>query len=79
MKKLDEKGFAISAILYTMLILTVLLMFLIVGILANRRSTLNKMSSKVGDDVSKKTYARIDYEYTNCSEYNGVFSESGAS
>ncbi len=78
MKKLDEKGFAISAILYTMLILTVLLMFLIVGILANRRSTLNKMSSKVGDDVSKKTYARIDYEYTNCSEYNGVFSESGS-
>lgn len=54
MKKLDQKGFAISAILYTMLILTVLLMFLIVGILANRRATLNKLSSEVRKKLEGK-------------------------
>lgn len=46
MKKLNQRGFAISAILYTMLVLTVLLMFLVIGILANRRATLNKLSSE---------------------------------
>ena len=55
MGKLNQKGFAISAILYTMLILTVLLMFLIIGVLANRQATLNKMSSEVRKKIDGKT------------------------
>lgn len=55
MRKLNQKGFAISAILYTMLILTVLLMFLIIGVLANRQATLNKMSSEVRKKIDGKT------------------------
>lgn len=55
MKKLNDRGFAISAILYTMLVLTVLLMFLIVGLLANRRATLNKMSMEVKKDLENMT------------------------
>ncbi len=51
MKKLNEKGFAISAILYTMLILIVLLMFLIVSLLANRSATLKKMSKEVKSNI----------------------------
>ncbi len=50
-KKLDNRGFAISAILYTMLILIVLLMFLIISIISNRRATLNKLTENVRDKI----------------------------
>lgn len=56
MKKLNEKGFAISAVLYTMLILMILLMFLVLAILGNGRTTANKFSSKVKDELDKKEY-----------------------
>ncbi len=60
MKKLNDRGFAISAILYTMLVLTVLLMFLIVGLLANRRATLNKMSSEVRKQIEDRKILLYD-------------------
>ncbi len=55
-KKLNEKGFAISAILYTMLVLTVLLMFLALRILSARRASLNQTSSQVIGDLANKEY-----------------------
>ncbi len=54
MRKLNNKGFAISAILYTLLILTVLLMFLVVSVMSNRRATLNRLSDKAKEDVGKQ-------------------------
>ena len=56
MKKLNEKGFAISAVLYTMLILMILLMFLILAILDNGRTTANKLSSEVKEEIDNKVY-----------------------
>ncbi len=52
----DERGFAISAILYTMLVLTVLLMFLALSVMSARRATLNKTSSKVISSLAEKEY-----------------------
>ena len=52
---LNNKGFAISGVLYSMLILIVTLMFLILGILAGRRTTLNKISSHFCKCKNSKT------------------------
>ena len=51
---LNNKGFAISGVLYSMLILIVTLMFLILGILAGRRTTLNKISSESQESVEER-------------------------
>ncbi len=58
MKKLNEKGFAISAVLYTMLILMILLMLLILAILDNGRTTANKLSSEVKEELDNRTYEK---------------------
>ncbi len=50
--RLNNRGFAISAILYTMLILVVLLMFLVISIISNRRATLNKLTETVRDKIN---------------------------
>ena len=52
--KLNNKGFAITAILYTLLVLTVLLMFLVISVLSNRRATLNKISERAREDVNQQ-------------------------
>ena len=61
---LNNKGFAISGVLYSMLILIVTLMFLILGILASRRTTLNKISSESQESVEDRV---ILIEKTVCS------------
>ncbi len=57
--KLNNKGFAISGILYSMLILTVTLMFLILGILAGRRSTLNKVGQEAKGSIEERVYVKL--------------------
>ena len=61
---LNNKGFAISGVLYSMLILIVTLMFLILGILAGRRTTLNKISSESQESVEDRV---VLIEKTVCS------------
>jgi hypothetical protein len=74
---LNNKGFAISGVLYSMLILIVTLMFLILGILASRRTTLNKISSESQESVEdrfiliEKTVCNsIDFSNSTLYAYN---------
>lgn len=74
---LNNKGFAISGVLYSMLILIVTLMFLILGILAGRRTTLNKISSESQESVEdrvvliEKTVCNsIDFSNSTLYTYN---------
>lgn len=77
MKKLNEKGFAISAVLYTMLILMILLMFLILAILDNGRTTANKLSSEVKEEIDNKVYNK-PIEVVSNSLYEKVVNEGKA-
>jgi hypothetical protein len=64
MKKLNNKGFAISSILYSMLILIVTLMFLVLGIMSSRRTTLNKLIKNTQTDINERdiSYGEITVE-----------------
>lgn len=59
--RLNNKGFAISGVLYSMLILIVTLMFLVLGILSSRRTTLSKISNESQQDVEERVQ-----EITKC-------------
>lgn len=60
--RLNNKGFAISGILYSMFILVITLMFLVLSILAGRRTTLNKVSQEASANVNQRTIYKV-----NCS------------
>lgn len=68
MKKLNNRGFAISAILYTMLILVVLLLFLVLNILSSRRATLNKLSTETQKDIDNLIYDSSEIDMIVCPE-----------
>ena len=57
--RLNNKGFAISGILYSMFILVITLMFLVLAILAGRRTTLNKVSQEATSNVNKRTVYKV--------------------
>lgn len=57
--RLNNKGFAISGILYSMFILVITLMFLVLGILAGRRTTLNKIGQEAASSIEKRTVYKV--------------------
>lgn len=69
---LNNKGFAISAILYSLFILIITLMFLVLGILANRRITLNKINDTAQEEINNRKEPKYicSIDYTNTMLYN---------
>ena len=76
MKKLNNKGFAVTAILYSLLILIILLMFLIIILLSTRRVNLNRAIRDANREIDEREYSymeictinpyNIDKEQTKC-------------
>ena len=64
----------ILLVLYTMLILMILLMFLILAILDNGRTTANKLSSEVKEEIDNKVYNK-PIEVVSNSLYEKVVNE----
>lgn len=60
--KLNNKGFAISSVLYALLILAVSLMFGILAILVSRKMTLDNIKKNVKNDINGETL-NIPQEY----------------
>jgi len=58
-EKLNNKGFAISGILYSLLILVVTLMFLVLAILSARRTTLNALNNGAIDSVENRVMKAV--------------------
>lgn len=56
MKKLNNKGFAITGILYSLLILVILLMFLIIMMMATRRVNLSKVINDAIKTIDERLY-----------------------
>ena len=52
MKKLNNKGFAISAILYTLLALILILMVVMLAVMGSRKNTINKVNEDVVSDIN---------------------------
>lgn len=50
--KLNNKGFAISSVLYSLLILAISLMFGIIAVLVSRKMTLDKIKMSVKNDIN---------------------------
>jgi len=61
--KLNNKGFAISSVLYALLILAISLMFGIIAILVSRKMTLDKIKISVKDDINDEVI-NTPVEYT---------------
>lgn len=72
MEKLNNKGFAISSMLYSMLILVVTLMFLVLGIMNSRRTTLNKMIKSTEEDIYKREYTFGEVDITKAYEWGAT-------
>ena len=51
MKKLNNKGFAISAVLYTLLALILLLMVVMLAVIGSRKTTINKVNEDINSDI----------------------------
>ena len=61
--KLNNKGFAISSVMYSLLILAISLMFGIIAVLVSRKMTLDKIKINVKKDVNGETI-NTPTEYT---------------
>lgn len=57
--RLNNKGFAISGILYSMFILVITLMFLVLGILAGRRTVLNRLGEEAADAIESRRIYKV--------------------
>ena len=66
--RLNNKGFAISGILYSMFILVITLMFLVLSILAGRRTTLNKISNEATDSIESRKVSKVSCSSITWSE-----------
>lgn len=54
MKKLNDKGFAISAVLYTLLTLILILMIVMLAVVGSRKTTINKVNEDVMSDINSE-------------------------
>lgn len=52
--KLDNKGFAITAIIYSILVIVILIMTLVLAIIGSRRQTIEKIQERVKKEVTDK-------------------------
>ena len=76
--KLNNKGFAISGILYSMLILVITLMFLVLGILAGRRTTLNKIGQEAKASIEDRIHVKLvctSIDFSTSQEFSYTGSE----
>lgn len=62
MKKLNNKGFAISGILYSIMVLFLMLLLSILGILGSRKATLDKSKKDVLESLNSK-YANSSFNF----------------
>ena len=67
--KLNNKGFAISSVMYSLLILAIALMFGIIAILVSRKMTLDKLKKNAKNDINEEGI-------NTPTEYTGVPSAS---
>ena len=71
MRKLNNKGFAIASILYSIMVLFLLLLLSILGILGNRKAILDKNKKDILEELNKEVlYNRINYEQKNITIVN---------
>ena len=71
MRKLNNKGFAIASILYSIMVLFLLLLLSILGILGNRKAILDKNKKDILEEINKEVlYNRINYEHKNITIIN---------
>lgn len=71
MRKLNNKGFAIASILYSIMVLFLLLLLSILGILGNRKAILDKNKKDILEELNKEVlYNRINYEHKNITIIN---------
>lgn len=62
---LNKKGFAMSSMIYSILILFILLIFCILGILASRKLVLDKLKNKVLAEINSEKVVIIPSDPEN--------------
>lgn len=71
MFKLNNKGFAIASILYSIMVLFLLLLLSILGILGNRKAILDKNKKDILEEINSEIlYNRINFEHKNITIIN---------
>ena len=80
MRKLNNKGFAISTVLYSLLVMATLILFLLIGNLSFERRTTNDLANEIKDElndyvtssnteVQEGQYIRVYDNYGNVTGY----------
>ncbi len=64
MRKMNNKGFAVTGILYTLLVLFLALMLGLITVFSNRKNILNKLKEDVVNNVYLNTVYSYDYDAT---------------
>lgn len=71
MKKLNNKGFAISSILYSIMVLFLMLLLSILGILGSRKATLDRTKKDILDELNSNYLSnRFSFEHRNITVVN---------
>lgn len=69
-KKLNNKGFAISTVLYSLLIMVFLIVVLIMSIMASNRKSTHDLVEAVEDDLNRYSVSNTKFEFSDVSDGN---------
>lgn len=69
-KKLNNKGFAISTVLYSLLIMVFLIVVLIMSIMASNRKSTHDLVETVEDDLNRYSVSNTKFEFSDVSDGN---------
>ena len=70
-KKLNQKGFAIASILYSLMVLFLMLLLSILGILGSRKAILDKNKKDILEDLNKSyTVNKFNFAHRNITVVN---------
>lgn len=69
-KKLNNKGFAISTVLYSLLIMVFLIVILIMSIMASNRKSTHDLVETVEDDLNRYSVSNTKFEFSDVSDGN---------
>ena len=82
MKKLNNKGFAISTILYSLLIMVFLIVALLMGIMSSNRQNTVSLVKTIEDELNRYSLTSTEFlpvsgASSEAQEYNVPFGQAG--
>ena len=65
MKKMNNKGFAISSLLYGLLLVAFLVVAVLMSVMASNRKNTSTLINKIEEDLNRHSLTVTEFEYTD--------------